>query len=1246
MKHTLIFVLLCLMFAPCKAAVTSYKDVPGITDDEIRAIEKLKEQVKFFNYGTMLGTESFKDSENNAKGFSALFCEWLSNLFGIPFVPGFYEWDSLIAGLESHEIAFTGELTANEERRKIYYMTDPIALRSIKTFRLEGGPSLEYIAKERPLRYAFLEGTTTIEQVKANSEDFEIFLVNSHENAYNMLKQKKVDAFFEEGAAEAVFDTYGDVITEDFLPLIYAEVSLATQTESLKPIISVVQKILRDGGIEHLSKLYNLGSQEYVKYKLFMKFSEEEREYIRKNSAIPFVAQRDEYPISFYNSYEKQWQGIAIEVLEDIEALTGLSFKQVKTLDTGKTHLISGLIPEEDEEGRFIYLKTPILKGHYVLLSKADYRNISLNDVLHLKIGLTKGRASASQFRKWFPNHGNIVIYEDLNNAVTGLENDEIDLIMTTQRQFLRITNYFELTGYKVNFAFDHPLDITFGISNEDQTLCSIMDKTLAMIDIEEISDRWMRKTYDYQLKLTRMKIPWIIGISTLIVCLFLITFVFIQNRKKKSQLERLVKKRTEELELKSNMLATVMDSIPSFVFCKDLSLKFTQCNASIERYFNVREEDIIGKDEESLGFLPEELKLFNLYSRKAIDEGIEVENEISVSHLDGTKYLFEVTLVPHKFKGSVIGLVGVAHNITKRKAIEEAALAASRSKSAFLANMSHEIRTPMNSIVGFSELALSDKVSLKTKDYLNKILENSEWLLQIINDILDISKIEAGQMTLEKIPFDLHDIFARCQTVIAPKTFEKGILLYCYAEPSVGRKLLGDPMRLRQVLINLLSNAVKFTNVGTVKLYSSIKHSTDSNTTIYFEVKDSGIGITKEQIEKIFEPFVQADDSVTRRYGGTGLGLTITKNIIELMGGHLNVESIPKVGSKFSFELTFDTIDVVADIPTNDIVIDTSEKPNFKGEVLICEDNRMNQMVISEHIERVGLKPVIAENGKLGLDMVFNRMQKGTKLFDLIFMDIQMPVMDGLEAASRIIQLNTGIPIVAMTANVMSNDREIYKSHGMPDCIGKPFTTQELWRCLAKYLVSSNSEIKESRKRNGDDDKLQKQLRLTFVRDNQEKFQEIRYAIDKNDIKLANRLAHTLKTNAGMIGEPFLQKAAAEVESLLKDGNNLATDSALSTLEHELNLVLKELEPLLGKAQVQVQNKVLNTDEVLNLLNRLKSMLTNMNPESINLLDEIRSIPETDELAKHIENFDFKPALKILSELRKKWSKHDRNKK
>jgi signal transduction histidine kinase/DNA-binding response OmpR family regulator len=497
------------------------------------------------------------------------------------------------------------------------------------------------------------------------------------------------------------------------------------------------------------------------------------------------------------------------------------------------------------------------------------------------------------------------------------------------------------------------------------------------------------------------------------------------------------------------------------------------------------------------------------------------------------------------------------------RRSVEEVKTA-SQAKSTFIANMSHEIRTPMNSIMGFSELALDSDVSPKTKNYLEKIRINAEWLLQIINDILDISKIEAGKMELENIPFTMRELFESCKTLVMPKAVEKGLMLHFYAEPSLGRRPLGDPTRLRQVFVNLLSNAIKFTNTGIVKLLADMTGKDEKTITVYFEVKDSGIGMTKEQIAKIFEPFMQAESGTARQYGGTGLGLAITKNIVEMMGGKLSVESTPGVGSKFSFSVVFDSINDESDEDVSEkIIIHDLEKPVFEGEILLCEDNVMNQQVICEHLSKVGLKTVVADNGKMGLDIVQSRMEKGEKQFDLIFMDMHMPVMDGLEASAKIVELNTGIPIVAMTANIMADDMAIYRKSGMVDCVGKPFTSLELWRCLMKYFTPVELHTVNAVQIAQMEEKMRQKIINNFVKEGRTKFTNITEAIEAGDIKLAHRLVHTLKGLAGQIGKTLLQQAAAEVEQHLKDGKNTVTPHEMSILETELNAVIAEVTPL-----------------------------------------------------------------------------------
>ncbi|MCL2269783.1 MAG: ATP-binding protein [Treponema sp.] len=561
--------------------------------------------------------------------------------------------------------------------------------------------------------------------------------------------------------------------------------------------------------------------------------------------------------------------------------------------------------------------------------------------------------------------------------------------------------------------------------------------------------------------------------------------------------------------------------------------------------------------------------------------------------------------------------------------------------KSTFLANMSHEIRTPMNSIVGFSELAMDGEISHRTRDYLNKIQTNAKWLLQIINDILDISKVESGKMELENIPFDMHDLFTSCRTLIMPKAVEKGIALFFYAEPSIGKRPLGDPTRLRQVLVNLLSNAVKFTNKGMVKLNSIIKETNERDITVYFEVKDSGIGMTNEQIQKIFDPFTQAESGTTRKYGGTGLGLAITKNIVDLMGGNLCVESALGVGSKFSFELRFDTMNISdEELFEKKIIFNELEKPAFKGEVLLCEDNFMNQQVISEHLARVGLVTVLAENGRIGVDLVQKRKQKGEKQFDLIFMDMHMPEMDGLEAAEKILELNTGIPIVAMTANIMANDRDIYKMSGMNDCVGKPFTSQELWHCLMKYFTPVDRGNTAKNVQLETEMQYQGMFLKLFVKSNQNRYDEIVQALDDGDIHLAHRLAHTLKGNAGQIGKIVLQKAAADVELQLKEGKNNVTRDQLNVLKTELKAVLNEYASLVDRSEENQgkpdQKLSINPEKTWILFGKLEPLLKGGNSECMNFIKDLRAVTGSEQLIQYMEDYEFEQAAAKLAELKK----------
>jgi len=584
--------------------------------------------------------------------------------------------------------------------------------------------------------------------------------------------------------------------------------------------------------------------------------------------------------------------------------------------------------------------------------------------------------------------------------------------------------------------------------------------------------------------------------------------------------------------------------------------------------------------------------------------------------------------------------------------------------KTEFLANMSHEIRTPMNGIIGFLELALDRETNPASREYLSMINENAKWLLHIINEILDISKVESGNVELETIPFSLHELLNSCKNVILPKAIEKNIDLQFDAELSISKILLGDQARIRQVLLNLLSNAIKFTDSGYVKVEVSVEKEEGDQITLQFVVKDSGIGMTDAQVKRIFEPFIQGDASTTRKYGGTGLGMAITKNILELMGSKLDIESEAGKGTTISFNLIFATTDVPVDAETsgkeNDLI--KAQRPYFEGDILVCEDNQMNQMVISEHLTRAGLNVEIAENGSEGIDKVNARIQEGKKPFDMILMDIIMPVMNGMEASSKIIETGTETPIVAMTANIMADDREQYKNAGMIDYIGKPFTSEELWRCLEKYLKPSGSPGSNISGCWSEDSntRLQIEYRTYFVKSNKNMFDKIKTAMDTGDTELASQLTHTLMSNAGMIGKAALQEAAASVEALImgreSEGSEAQDDKispgaielSMDTLQKELSTVLDELSVYLSETESRVleksfftsMDKAIKTDMALALLRKLEPLLESGDPESLRMIDAVKDIPESGDLIMQMKSYYFGAAVRALVDLEEKLKK------
>jgi signal transduction histidine kinase/DNA-binding response OmpR family regulator len=383
----------------------------------------------------------------------------------------------------------------------------------------------------------------------------------------------------------------------------------------------------------------------------------------------------------------------------------------------------------------------------------------------------------------------------------------------------------------------------------------------------------------------------------------------------------------------------------------------------------------------------------------------------------------------------------------------------ANRAKSAFLANMSHEIRTPMTAIIGYADMVLeAEQTPAERQDCLQVIRRNSHHLLEIINDILDLSKIEAEKLTIEQIACDLPQIIADIVSLMRPRAQDKGLEFRLTFAPDLPRHITCDPVRLKQILINLVGNAVKFTERGSIELAVACHRSAERNT-LEIRITDTGIGMAPAQVSRLYQPFTQADESTTRRFGGTGLGLVITKRLAEAMGGGIAVESQPGVGSTFTVRIdagALDGVQVVKGLseslatPAHDPV--RTEPIRLSGRILLAEDGIDNQRLLCAHLRKAGATVTVAANGRIAVEAA------RAEAFDLILMDMQMPEMDGYTAARTLRDEGRDLPIVALTAHAMSGDREKCLAAGCSDYLTKPVRRDRLLTCVAAHLRARTS--------------------------------------------------------------------------------------------------------------------------------------------------------------------------------------------
>jgi len=720
-----------------------------------------------------------------------------------------------------------------------------------------------------------------------------------------------------------------------------------------------------------------------------------------------------------------------------------------------------------------------------------------------------------------------------------------------------------------------------------------------------------------------------------------------------------LIAKRTYELALQTTTLTTLFNSIPDLIFTKNLDLNFTQCNKSLLEHFNKTHDDVIGKnDRECLEYCEDEAKSYEKTNLKVINEGRTLVIEEHIPRFDGTNPLYETIKMPLILDGEVVGVMGIARDITKRKEMEAAALASSRSKSSFLANMSHEIRTPMNVILGVTELLIQHTTLPEDiEEGLGKIYSSCAMLLGIINDILDFSKIEAGKMDIMPAQYKTADMISDSMHLNMMHINSKPIEFELQVDENVPANLIGDEVRIKQILNNILSNAFKYTSEGKVTMSVISEAAAEKNKIILIlKISDTGHGMKKEELDKLFEEYSRFNQEKNVTIEGTGLGLFITRRLVTLMNGEIHVQSEPEKGSVFTIRLPQETIDgeilgkeVVSNFKNNRASYFTrrnreqiERSPMPYGSVLIVDDVETNLYVAVGLMKLYRLKIDTAQNGFEAIDKI-----KNGKVYDIIFMDHMMPEMDGIEAVKRIRNLGYTAPIVALTANALIGQAEIFLENGFDEFISKPIDIRQLDSILNKMIrdMQPPEVIKAAQKQKAEITRLSvpqtdTYLHESFIRDARKAItwleEQNKTGGYKNEdvLRKFTIIIHGMKSSLWNIGETALAESAGKME---KNGRENDTDQIESSVPDFLKGLHRVLERF--KSYQEEYSADEDTEDLQLKLIAIKQMCCAYNRKgALDILSNIKKYSKEtktviDSIKEYVLHSDFEEAQTAVTE-------------